>query len=128
MNARTLDGRATRNRCTRAHIRHARRGGPRTHPHQPHSISGLTISAVRVFNPVLWLVISGALALLVALVASPGRRDLFRFGDLHADDLAVVIVASALALLCLARLRLVGEGFSSAEDRYRRALIGRRPP
>jgi hypothetical protein len=62
---------------------------------------------VRVFNPALSLVVADAVALLVAAVAAPGLRDLFRFGELHPDDVAVVIVASTLALLWLEVLRAV---------------------
>lgn len=69
------------------------------------NISGPTLAALRVFNPALWLVVAGALALLVAAVASAALRDLFRFGELHFDDLAVVVIASATALLWLDVLR-----------------------
>ena len=71
------------------------------------AVSGSTFAALRARNPALWLVVGGAAALLAMVVGTPGLRDLFRFGVLHADDLAVVIVASLLALLWLELVRVV---------------------
>jgi P-type Ca2+ transporter type 2C len=78
------------------------------------NISGPTLAALRVFNPALWLVVAGTLALLVAAVASPALRDLFRFGELHFDDIAVVVIASAIALLWLDVLRFAGAHLAPA--------------
>jgi Ca2+-transporting ATPase len=65
------------------------------------AISGGAIAALRAPNRALWLVVGGAAALLAIVVGVPGLRDLFRFGPLHPDDLAVVAIASLLALLWL---------------------------
>jgi P-type Ca2+ transporter type 2C len=83
------------------------------------NISGQTLAALRVFNPALWLVVAGAVALLVAAVSSPALRDLFRFGELHSDDIAVVVIASAIALLWLDVLRFVRSRLTPARVRAR---------
>lgn len=71
------------------------------------SAAGPRIGAVRAFNPAAWLVVAGAALLLAATVATPGLRDLFRFGELHTDDALVALIASVLALAWLGALRLV---------------------
>ena len=58
-------------------------------------------------NTALGLVLGGAAGLLVAVVAVPSLRELFRFGVLHPDDVAVVIAASLVGLIWLEALRLV---------------------
>ena len=68
-------------------------------------IPGPTLGALRVRNPALWLVMAGAVVLLSAVIAVPGLRDVFRFGVLHADDAAAIVVASLLALLWLDAVR-----------------------
>ena len=70
------------------------------------ALPGPTVAALRVFNPSLWLVLGGAAALLTVSVTAPGLRDLFRFGELHPDDVVVVLVGSLVALLWLDALRL----------------------
>jgi hypothetical protein len=40
-------------------------------------------------------------------VAVPGLRDLFRFGVLHPDDVAVIVTAGLLAMIWLEALRLI---------------------
>jgi P-type Ca2+ transporter type 2C len=70
-------------------------------------VSRSTLAALRARNPALWLVVGGAAALLVVVVGTPALRTLFRFGILHLDDLAVVVVACVLALLWLDAVRLV---------------------
>lgn len=63
--------------------------------------SGTVFAALRAWNPALWLIVGGTAVLLVLVVGVSGLRDLFGFGRLHPDDLAVVAVASVLALLWL---------------------------
>ena len=70
-------------------------------------VSGVTLAGLRSFNPSLWLVIAGAVALLTVSLSTPAVRELFSFGDLHLDDVAVIVVASVAALLWLAVLRSV---------------------
>lgn len=70
-------------------------------------VSRSTVAALRTRNPALWLVVGGAAALLVLVIVTPGLRALFRFGVLHLDDLAVVAIASVVALLWLDAVRLV---------------------
>ncbi len=71
------------------------------------AVSRSAIASLRARNPALWLVVGGAAALLLVVVATPQLRTLFHFGTLHLDDLAVVGVASVVALLWLDGVRLV---------------------
>jgi P-type Ca2+ transporter type 2C len=77
-------------------------------------ISGTLVGVVRARNTALWLVIGGAVLLLVTVVALPGLRALFRFGVLHADDLAIIVGASLLALVWLETVRLVRQRIGPA--------------
>jgi Ca2+-transporting ATPase len=70
------------------------------------AVSGPLLAGLRVRNVALWLVVAGTVVLLCAVIAVPGLRDLFRFGVLHADDVATIVVASVLALLWLDGVRL----------------------
>src|SRR5262249_33205961 len=58
-------------------------------------------------NRALDFVLGGAAALLVAIIAVPGLRELFSFGIVHIDDLQVIGAATLLALLWLEAVRLV---------------------
>jgi Ca2+-transporting ATPase len=69
--------------------------------------SGTVFAAFRVRNPALWLVLGGAVVLLAAIVAVPALRDLFRFGVLHADDVAAVAAASVLVLVWLQAVQVL---------------------
>jgi Ca2+-transporting ATPase len=69
--------------------------------------SGSVAAALRTRNTALWLVVAGAALLLGVVVVVPGLRDLFRFGGLHADDVATIAGASLLALLWLDAVSLV---------------------
>jgi len=71
------------------------------------ALSGPIIASLRARNTALWLVLGGAAVLLGAVMATPGMRDLFRFGVLHADDVAVVMVGSLAVLVWLELLRLI---------------------
>lgn len=81
------------------------------------SKSRSTIASLWAHNPALWLVVGVATSLLTVVVVMPGLRDLFRFGVLHPDDLAVVAVAGLLALLWLDAVMLL-------RRRYDRRLSG----
>jgi Ca2+-transporting ATPase len=71
------------------------------------TVSGSTLGALRTRNPALWIVVGGAAALLVVVVGTPALRNLFSFGVLHGDDLAVVVIASVVVLLWLDGVRFV---------------------
>jgi len=71
------------------------------------AVSGSVLAGLRARNVALWLVVGGAAALLALVVGIPGLRDLFSFGVLHRDDLAIVAVASLLALLWLDIIKLL---------------------
>ena len=51
-------------------------------------------SLLRPKNPALWLVVGGTLAMLAVVLFVPLLRDLFKFGVLHADDLAIATSAA----------------------------------
>jgi Ca2+-transporting ATPase len=57
-------------------------------------------NAFRRPNPALWYVAGAAVMVLTLAVYVPSVRELFRFGPMHADDLAAAVI-SAMALLFL---------------------------
>jgi Ca2+-transporting ATPase len=69
------------------------------------SRSGSIFTAFLPRNRALEFVLVGAVVLLVAVIAVPGLRQLFGFGVVHADDLAVIVGATLLALLWLEIVR-----------------------
>ena len=71
--------------------------------------SGSIFTALQPRNRALEVVLAGAIALLLAVVAVPGMRQLFGFGVVHTDDLLVIGAAAVLALLWLEALRLVSQ-------------------
>lgn len=86
--------------------------------------SGCTLAAVRAYNPALWLVVGGAVAVLAVVVSVPSLRDLFQFGMLHPDDVAVVAVATLLALVWLDLVRLVRRQLEATDRRAESAIPG----
>jgi Ca2+-transporting ATPase len=56
-------------------------------------------------NTALWLASGSTAAVLAALVALPRARELFHFGPLHADDVAVVFATGVLVLIALNLLK-----------------------
>jgi Ca2+-transporting ATPase len=79
------------------------------------SSSRSVFTAFRPVNPALGFVVGGALVLLIIVSAVPGLRDLFGFGVVHPDDLAVIFTASLTALLWLDGLKLVRRQLSAHE-------------
>ena len=64
------------------------------------SFSASVVTALRRGNAVLWLVLAATASLLALALAWLPARELFRFGPLHADDLAVC-AAAGIGLLVL---------------------------
>jgi P-type Ca2+ transporter type 2C len=56
-------------------------------------------------NPALRWVSGGAIAVLIAAIAIPALRSVFRFQAMHLDDLALSLAASALVLAAFAAIR-----------------------
>ena len=54
-------------------------------------------------NPALWSVVVATMAILAGVVMIPQARDLFHFGPLHGDDIAVAL-GSGIAVLLLLEL------------------------
>ena len=66
-------------------------------------------AAFRQPNPALWWVLGLTLVILAAILSIAPARELFAFGPLHGDDLAVALAAGAVALLLLdAMKRAIG--------------------
>jgi Ca2+-transporting ATPase len=73
--------------------------------------SASVLGAFRQPNPALWWVLGVTSTILAAIFLIPAARELFDFGPLHADDLAVALVAGAAALLLLDVMkRAIGPG------------------
>ena len=69
------------------------------------------LAAFRQPNPALWWVLGLTSAILAAILAIPAARTLFAFGPLHADDLAMALLAGVVALVLLdAMKRVIGPG------------------
>ena len=52
-------------------------------------------------NPALWALIGATSAILAAVMSSGAARELFHFGPLHADDLALALLCGAVTLVAL---------------------------
>jgi Ca2+-transporting ATPase len=65
------------------------------------SFGGSVISAFRRPNPAFAMVLVTVVIALGLTLIWPFAKDLFRFGPLHADDLAITVVAGLLVLLVL---------------------------
>ena len=61
-------------------------------------------------NPALWLVVAVATAVLSVALFWPPAQNLFRFGPLHADDLAISFTATALLLGMLEMIKSIWQG------------------
>jgi Ca2+-transporting ATPase len=57
------------------------------------------ISMLRVPNPALWWVLSGAVIFLAAILSIPALQRLFSFSPLHPDDLTLSVVAGIVCLV-----------------------------
>ena len=69
------------------------------------SFSASLITALRRPNPMLALVVLAVASTLALSMLWPFARDLFGFGPLHADDLALTVAAGVLVLLLLELLK-----------------------
>lgn len=69
------------------------------------SFSASLITALRRPNPTLALVVLAVASTLALSMLWPFARDLFGFGPLHADDLALTVAAGVLVLLLLELLK-----------------------
>ena len=69
------------------------------------SFSASLVTALRRPNRTLILVLLAVLTMLSLTLIWPIARDLFRFGPLHADDLAVTLVAGVVVLVLLEVLK-----------------------
>ena len=65
------------------------------------SLSASIFAAFARPNPALWWVTAATALILAAVILLPPARDLFRFGPLHADDIAVALGSGLFMLLLL---------------------------
>jgi Ca2+-transporting ATPase len=65
------------------------------------SFSASMIAAFRRPNRALWWVVGTTAAILAAVILIPPARDIFRFGPLHADELAAAVAAGLATLVLL---------------------------
>ena len=61
-------------------------------------------------NPALWLVVATAAGLLSVALTWPPARELFRFGPLHLDDIAISLAGTGVLLAILEVTKSVWRG------------------
>ncbi len=71
------------------------------------SFSASVWTAIRRPNPTLLWILLAIAAILALTLAWPLAADLFRFGPLHADDLALTVGAGVIVFACLDSLKLL---------------------
>jgi Ca2+-transporting ATPase len=69
-------------------------------------------------NPALWSVVAATAAILAGVILIPSVRDLFRFGPLHWDDIAVALGSAAAVLMLLELAKKLFHPARSATPRY----------
>ena len=69
-------------------------------------------------NPALWSVVAATAAILAGVILIPSVRDLFRFGPLHWDDIAVALGSGAAVLMLLELAKKLFHPARSATPRY----------
>ena len=70
------------------------------------SFSASVWTALRRPNPTLLWILAAVAAILTLALAWPFAADLFRFGPLHADDLALTVGAGVIVFACLDAIKL----------------------
>jgi Ca2+-transporting ATPase len=74
------------------------------------SFSASLLTALRRPNRTLALVLLAVAAMLGLTMLWPVASNLFRFGPLHGDDLALTLSAGVFVLICLEFLKLLWRG------------------
>jgi Ca2+-transporting ATPase len=57
------------------------------------------LATLRTPNAALWWVLGGATAFLALVLSVPALRDIFKFAELHPDDIVICLAASVLSIL-----------------------------
>ena len=86
------------------------------------SFSASLITALRRPNPALALVLLAVTTMLSLTLLWPFASDLFRFGPLHLDDLALTLGAGVLVLVVLEVLKLHCAGWRQSQSQHADAL------
>jgi Ca2+-transporting ATPase len=71
------------------------------------SLSRSILVILRLRNPALWWVISGAVVFLGLTLAVPFLRDVFGFASLHVLDLAISLGVGGSSVMCLEMFKMV---------------------
>ena len=82
------------------------------------SFSASLITALRRPNRVLLLVLLAVLITLSLTLLWPFARELFRFGPLHLDDLALTLGAGIVVLVLLEVLKFLYEGWRQSQSQH----------
>ena len=77
------------------------------------SFSASVWTALRRPNPTLLWILAAVAAILTLTLGWPFAADLFRFGPLHADDLALTVGAGVIVFACLDAIKLMRGGWRS---------------
>ena len=72
------------------------------------------LGTLRSKNAALWWVVGGALIFLGLVLYVPFLRELFKFAQLHLDDLALCLAAGGISILWFELFKLVSRRHSKA--------------
>ena len=82
------------------------------------SFSASLVTAFHRPNPVLALVLLAVTTMLGLTLLWPVARDLFRFGPLHVNDLALTLGAGVFVLVVLEVLKLLYAGWRQSQSQH----------
>lgn len=71
------------------------------------SLTRTIFATIRRSNPAMWWIIGGTLSALALTNFVPFLRDLFQFGQLHADDLLLTLAAGLASIFWFELFKLV---------------------
>jgi Ca2+-transporting ATPase len=85
------------------------------------SLSASVFAAFTRPNAALWWVVAATAAILAGVILFPPARELFHFGPLHGDDIAVALASGLIALLLLELTKILVRPRLTAEFSAHRA-------
>ncbi len=86
------------------------------------SLGGSVIAALARPNAALWWVVASTATILAAVILFPPARELFHFGPLHGDDIAVALASGLFSLILLQLARKLVQPLLTAHSRQTRAI------
>jgi len=87
------------------------------------SLSASVFAAFTRPNAALWWVVAATAAILAGVILFPPARELFHFGPLHGDDIAVALASGLTALLLLELAKRLVRPLSAERSRQFRAVM-----